>query len=89
MSRSYASGLDSVKDSPYAKSIDTSRISIEVPGTFEPKRTVMPSSGWTRMTIAFWPSSSVAVWSKGECGARWKTTAISVTRRPRRLPVRR
>lgn len=67
----------------------TSRISIDVPGTFDPKRTVMPSSGWTRITIAFWPSSSVAVESNGECGARWKTTAISVTRRPRRLPVRR
>ncbi|CAM5734948.1 hypothetical protein SFUMM280S_04817 [Streptomyces fumanus] len=49
----------------------------------------MPSSGWTRMTMAFSPSSSVAVVSKGECGARWKTTAISVTRRPSRLPVRR
>ncbi len=62
---------------------------MEVPGTLEPNRTVMPSSGWTRITMAFWPSSSVAVVSKGECGARWKTTAISVTRRPRRLPVRR
>jgi hypothetical protein len=47
-----------VNDSPYAKSIETFPISMEVPGTFEPKRTVMPSSGCTRMTIAFWPSSS-------------------------------
>lgn len=90
MSRSYASGLDSVKDSPYAKSIVTSRTSIEeVPGTFEPKRTVTPSSGCTRMTRAFSPSSSVAPDSKGRYGARLKTTAISVTRRPSRLPVRR
>lgn len=68
MSRSYASGLDSVKDSPYAKSIDTSRISIWVPGTLEPNRIVTPSSGWTRMTMALRPSSSVAVWSKGSAG---------------------
>ena len=32
----------------------TSRISIAVPGTFEPNRRVMPSSGWTRITSAFW-----------------------------------
>ena len=50
---------------------------------------VMPSSGCTRMTMAFWPSSSVAVSSKGRCGAVLKTTAISVTRLPSRLPVRR
>ena len=67
----------------------TSRTSMAVPGTFEPNRTEMPSSGWTRMTSAFWPSSSVAVASKGRCGARLNTTAISVTRRPSRLPVRR
>ena len=67
----------------------TSRTSIEVPGTLEPNRTVTPSSGWTRMTRAFWPSSSVCVGVNGRCGARLKTTAISVTRRPRRLPVRR
>ena len=39
----------------------TSRISIAVPGTLEPNRRVMPSSGWTRITSAFWVSSSVAV----------------------------
>ena len=89
MSRSYASGLDSVNDSPYAKSIVTSRTSMWVPGTLEPNRSVTPSSGWTRMTSAFCPSSSVAVGSNGRCGARLKTTAISVTRRPSRLPVRR
>jgi hypothetical protein len=89
ISRSYASGLDSVNDSPYAKSMVTSRSSIEVPGTLEPNRTVMPSSGWMRTTKAFCPSSSTAVWANGRCGARWKITAISVTRRPSRLPVRR
>ena len=51
----------------------TSRTSIAVPGTLEPNRTVTPSSGWTRMTSAFWPSSSVAVASNGRCGARLKT----------------
>src|ERR1035441_6464487 len=37
----------------------TSRTSIAFPGTLEPNRMVTPSSGWTRITIAFWPSSSV------------------------------
>ena len=67
----------------------TSRISIAVPGTLEPNRIVMPSSGWTRITSAFWVSSSVAGRVNGRCGARLKTTATSVTRRPSRLPVRR
>ena len=49
----------------------------------------MPSSGWTRITRALWVSSSVAVALNGWCGARLKTTATSVTRRPSRLPVRR
>ena len=38
----------------------TSRISIAVPGTFDPNRRVVPSSGWTRITSALWVSSSVA-----------------------------
>ena len=67
----------------------TSRTSIPLPGTLEPKRRVMPSSGCTRTTRAFWPSSSVIVESKGRWGARLNTTATSVTRRPSRLPVRR
>ena len=67
----------------------TSRTSIAVPGTFEPKRSVMPSSGWTRMTSAFWPELLGGGAANGRCGARWNTTAISVTRRPSRLPVRR
>ena len=37
----------------------TSRTSMAMSGTFEPKRRVMPSSGCTRITRAFWPSSSV------------------------------
>jgi hypothetical protein len=32
----------------------TSRTSIGCPGTFEPNRSVMPSSGCTRITSAFW-----------------------------------
>ena len=67
----------------------TSRISIAVPGTLEPKRIVMPSSGWIRITSALWVSSSVAVLVNGRCGAGLKTIATSVTRRPSRLPVRR
>lgn len=67
----------------------TSRTSIRLPGTLEPNRSVMPSSGCTRMTSAFWPSSSVIVASKGRCGARLNIRAISVTLRPKRFPVRR
>ena len=67
----------------------TSRISIALPGTLEPNRIVMPSSGCTRITRAFWVSSSVEVSVNGRCGARLKTTATSVTRRPSRLPWRR
>ena len=67
----------------------TSRISIAVPGTLDPKRMVMPSSGWTRITSALCVRSSVAVALNGRCGARLNTTATSVTRRPSRLPVRR
>jgi hypothetical protein len=59
------------------------------PGTLEPNRTVTPSSGWTRMTSAFWPSSSVSVAENGRCGARWNKTAISLIRVGSRLPVRR
>ena len=90
MSRSYASGLESTKDSPYWKSIVTSRTWTEVVfGTLEPNRTVMPSSGWMRNTKALLLSSCTAVLAKGRCGARLNTTATSVTRRPSRLPVRR
>ena len=60
-----------------------------LPGTFDPNRKVIPSSGCTRITRAFLPSSSVMVASKGRWGARLNTSAISVTRRPSRLPVRR
>ena len=67
----------------------TSRTSIWLPGTLDPKRVVMPSSGWTRITNAFLPSSSVIVVSNGRCGARLNTSAISVTLRPSRFPVRR
>ena len=43
----------------------TSRTSICVPGTLEPKRIVAPSSGWTRITTAFWPKSS-SPWSRNK-----------------------
>ena len=67
----------------------TSRTSMAEPGTLEPNRTVTPSSGWTRITSAFWPSSLVSVAENGRCGARWKISASSVIRRGSRLPVRR
>ena len=81
--------MDSVNASPYRKSIATSRTSIIEPGTFEPNFSVTPSSGWTRITSWLWPSSSVSVWLNGRCGAFLNSTAISVTRRGSRLPVRR
>ena len=43
----------------------TSRTSIWVPGTLDPNRIVAPSSGWTRITTAFWPKSS-SPWSREE-----------------------
>ena len=58
-------------------------------GTFDPNRSLMPSSGCTLITSAFCDSSSVIVLSNGRCGARLKTSAISVTLRPKRFPVRR
>ena len=88
-SRSYASGLDSVNASPYWKSIAMSRTSIEVPGTLEPNLSITPSSGCTRMTSWLLPSISMSVWVNGRCGAFLNSTAISVTRRGSRLPVRR
>ena len=59
------------------------------PGTFDPNRIVTPSSGCTRITSTLEPSSSVSVCENGRCGARLKTTVISETRLPSRLPVRR
>ena len=60
-----------------------------LPGTFDPNLRVTPSSGWTRTTSWLLPSSSVSVSAKGRCGARLNDSAISVTRRGSRLPVRR
>jgi hypothetical protein len=62
---------------------------MRLPGTLEPNRSVTPSSGCTLITSWLWPSSSVAVWSKGRCGASLNDTATSVTRRGSRFPVRR
>ncbi|SHW65774.1 Uncharacterised protein [Mycobacteroides abscessus subsp. abscessus] len=67
----------------------TSRTSMALPGTLDPNRSVTPSSGCTRITSALAPSSSVMVESKGRWGAFLNTSAISVTLRPRRFPVRR
>ncbi len=67
----------------------TSRTSMAEPGTLDPNLTVTPSSGWTRMTRAFCPSSSVSVAANGRCGARWNRSAISDIRRGSRFPVRR
>ena len=67
----------------------TSRSSMPGPGTLEPKRMSTPSSGWTRMTTALLVRRSVCPWENGWYGGRLNTSAISVTRRPSRLPVRR
>src|SRR3954465_13486766 len=62
----------------------TSRISIAVPGTFEPNRVVIPSSGWIRSTSAFCVSSSVDDAPNGERGARLKATGTPGPHPPRR-----
>jgi len=87
-SRSYASGLDSVKASPYWKSIAMSRTSMVVPGTLEPNLITTPSSGWTRMTSWLLPSISMSAARNGRCGAFLNMMATSVTRRGSRLPAR-
>ncbi|SKF62647.1 Uncharacterised protein [Mycobacteroides abscessus subsp. abscessus] len=69
--------------------MDTSRISICVVGTLAPKRMVIPSSGWMRMTSAFTPRAAVSLALKGRCGAGLNCSATSVTRRGTRFAVRR
>ena len=81
---------DSVNASPYRKSIDdVADLHRRCPAPWSRTCSVTPSSGCTRMTSWLWPSSSVSVAANGRCGAFLKTTAISVTRRGSRLPVRR
>ena len=67
----------------------TGRIRIRVPGTFAPSESDTPSLGCTVMTSWFGRTSCVPSCWKPRCGTGLRTTAISVTLRARRLPVRR
>ena len=68
----------------------TSRTSMVLPGTFDPNRNVMPSSGCTRITSCVVRPAHRS-WSRRTADAApvLKTMAISVTLRPNRFPVRR
>ena len=67
----------------------TGRIRIRVPGTFAPSESETPSLGCTVMTSWFGRTSWVPSCWKPRCGTGLRATAISVTLRARRLPVRR
>ena len=67
----------------------TGRMRIRDPGIFAPSDTDTPSSGWTVRMISFGCTpTEPEVWS-ARCGTGLSVTAISVTLRDNRLPVRR
>jgi len=67
----------------------TGRMRIRVPGILAPMDTDTPSSGWTVNTswLAWMPTEPELC--SATCGICLSTTAISVSLRARRLPVRR
>ena len=67
----------------------TGRMIMRVPGIFAPSRSETPSFGWTVSTSWFGCTPSEPSWLKARCGTGFSVTAISVTLRARRLPVRR
>ena len=72
----------------YSKSIVTLRMRRPALGTFAPKRSEIPSSGWMRSVIALGSSSCVASGPNVMCGGRLNWMRISVTRFGMRLPAR-
>ena len=66
----------------------TGAISIAGPGSFEPKLSAIPSSGWIRMLRTFGRIPSPRR-PNSRCGASLNWIAISVTRFGSRLPDRR
>ena len=68
----------------------TGRMRMRVPGIFAPIESETPSLGCTVSTSWFCctPSEPSCCW-KARCGTGLRVTAISVTLRASRLPVRR
>ena len=66
----------------------TGAISIAGPGSFDPKLSAIPSSGWIRIASTLGRMLSPRRPNR-RCGASLKWTAISVTRLGSRLPDRR
>ena len=67
----------------------TGRIRIRVPGILAPIETDTPSSGCSVNTIWLaWIPTEPELW-KATCGTGLRITAISVSLRASRLPVRR
>ena len=67
----------------------TGRIRMREPGIFAPSESETPSLGWTvRISWLGWTPTEPCVW-KARCGTGLSWTAISVTLRASRLPVRR
>ena len=67
----------------------TGRMRMRAPGIFAPSDSDTPSSGWTvRMSSLGCTPSEPPSW-KARCGTGLSVTAISVSFRARRLPVRR
>ena len=67
----------------------TGRIRSREPGIFAPSDTDTPSSGWTVSTIWLACTPTEPVLWNARCGTGLSVTAISVTLRANRLPVRR
>ncbi len=74
---------------PYKNSMFTGRMRIRVPGILAPSDSDTPSLGWTVRTSVLGCIPSEPPSSKARCGTGFSATAISVTLRARRLPVRR
>ena len=67
----------------------TGRMRIRVPGIFAPSDSDTPSLGCSvRMSWLGWTPTEPSCW-KARCGTGLSVTAISVTLRASRLPVRR
>ena len=67
----------------------TGRIRMRVPGIFAASDIDTPSFGWIVSTSWFGRTPTEPSWLKPRCGTGFSITAISVTLRARRLPVRR
>ena len=67
----------------------TGRMIMRVPGIFAPSRSETPSLGCSVSTSWLGCTPSEPAWLKARCGTGFSVTAISVTLRARRLPVRR